>query len=308
MEQPVTMWASSILESVLLTAKQRNEFFDALFYDVGSLSDEEKEQLSPLSQSEGSIILVSPRSKNRGIKEYPSVQSFLSADVNAVKGLVVAGVGSSVLGTAALARNIANTYHIEVAGIVSGYGAADLVSEAVGGWFFYGAADALKHQLRNRFDGLDTLFNIHPFNIHPLWEHIKKVVSLEAVTKPADLDAALNILLSDHLDLSLVVGHSKGNLILDAALEQFNKITSNQQHKYFNSLHIISLGAIIDFPPKFTNTHQFIGEMDWFGALNSRFNLEHTRVSDTGHHLNTATPFSMNVEHLLGKQLPLNLA
>ena len=44
-------------------------------------------------------------------------------------------------GTAALARSIADALDADVAGIVTGYGLSDMMSEALGGWFAVGAAD-----------------------------------------------------------------------------------------------------------------------------------------------------------------------
>lgn len=289
-----------IIEPALESIKKRNEFFDFLFYDTGALSNEEKSKLSPMENREGSVILVSPEHSNRKIKGYLNARDFLKSDVSSVKALVVAGVGSSVVGTAALARNIANAYDIDVAGVVSGYGAADLITEAMGGWFFYGAADAFKHQLRKNIENIDSLLSLNP-----LWSPPKKTATQESITKLADLDSVLKILSSDTINLSLVVGHSKGNLILDYAIEAFNK--ENQHHKYFDSLHIVSLGAVTDFPHRFKNIHQFIGAIDWFGGMNSRFDVEHTKIDGAWHHLNTATPFSMNVENILRNKLPLNL-
>lgn len=49
--------------------------------------------------------------------------------------MTVAGVGSSVLGAAALGRNVANLFGFDVISIIAGYGMADLPLEALGGWF-----------------------------------------------------------------------------------------------------------------------------------------------------------------------------
>ena len=75
----------------------------------------------------------------------------LEAEGDEVAGVAIAGVGSSVLGTAALARNVADAVGGEIVGLVSGYGVSDLLSEALGGWFFFGAVDqdhAIPHMKR----------------------------------------------------------------------------------------------------------------------------------------------------------------
>lgn len=49
--------------------------------------------------------------------------------------LAIAGVGSSALGAAAFARNVADGLGEPVAAVVSGYGLADVLTEALGGFF-----------------------------------------------------------------------------------------------------------------------------------------------------------------------------
>ncbi|WDE05444.1 hypothetical protein SG34_000390 [Thalassomonas viridans] len=282
--------------------KQRNEIFDNLFYDTGSLTAEEKQNLSPLENHEGSIIVVSPKAANKAILEFDTVDEFLASSPRSVKALVVAGVGSSVIGTASLARNVANAYNIPVAGIVSGYGAADLLSEALGGWFFYGAADKYRLKVREAVDDFGSMINFNPF-----FPSMMPAAAPADNDKPqkTDIGALMEILESDALDLSLIVGHSKGNLLIDFALEKFSKDFSDN-HKYFDNLHIVSLGAVTNFPPKFTNVYQFLGGIDWFGGLNSRLGLEHTTVPSAWHHLNTELPYHISIESLLKENVELS--
>ena len=115
---------------------ERNQLIDAAFYDVDALTDDEKSTLSPFRDREGSIVVVPPRESGRAVRQYQNALQFLIAEETAVSILAVAGVGSSVLGTAALARNVADHYEMDVAGVVSGYGTTDVAAEALGGWFF----------------------------------------------------------------------------------------------------------------------------------------------------------------------------
>ena len=64
-----------------------------------------------------------------------------------IRAIAVAGVGSSALGTAALARNFADALNTDVAGIVTGYGLSDVMTEAFGGWFAFGAADRIRYTM-----------------------------------------------------------------------------------------------------------------------------------------------------------------
>lgn len=293
---------NALTAPTLPTIKQRNEIFDFLFYDTGALSAEEKQNLSPLENHEGSVIVVSPEGANKEILEFASAAEFLETAPRSVKALVVAGVGSSVIGTASLARNVANTYNIAVAGIVSGYGAADLITEALGGWFFYGAADKYRLKMRETMDDFGAMFNMNPF-----FPTAKKsaVATDEGASANTDVGALMEILASKTIDLSLIVGHSKGNLLMDYALEKFAKDFPEKKHKYFDDLHIVSLGAVTDFPPQFTNVYQFLGGIDWFGGLNSRLALNHTKVPSAWHHLNTKLPYHISIESLLKENVAL---
>ena len=289
----------SILASPFYPAlKQRNEFFDNLFYDVGSLSAKEKQQLSPIVNREGSVIVVAPSDAVHPIHSYQNTAEFLESEHSNVRALIVAGVGSSVIGTAALARNVADACDLEVAGVVSGYGASDMITEAMGGWFFYGAADAFRLQLRKAMDYWDDYFTEKPFDMR-----IDKPASSkkEFFPRNRDINAVADILESATSNISLVVGHSKGNLLVDFALERFVKKIGRKGHRYFDDLNIVTLGAVTNFPDKFKNVHQYIGSIDWFGALNSRLDIEHRLVNGAWHHLNTRYPSHLSVQAVLAE-------
>ncbi|WP_281559106.1 hypothetical protein [Thalassomonas sp. RHCl1] len=283
--------------------KKRNEIFDFLFYDIGSLSAEEKKNLSPMENHEGSIIVVSPKAANKEILEFATAADFIKAAPREVKALVVAGVGSSVIGTASLARNVANTYNIAVAGIVSGYGAADLISEALGGWFFYGAADKHRLKMRESMGDFSSMFTANPF-FQSMLQAVPQATEHDG--KNTDIGALNEILAAKSIDLSLIVGHSKGNLLIDYALEKLAKKFADTGHRYYDALRIVSLGAVTNFPPQFTNVYQFLGGIDWFGGLNSRLGLEHTKVPSAWHHLNTELPYHISIESLLKENVALS--
>ena len=69
-----------------------------------------------------------------------TVDDFADAGGSEIRTLVVAGVGSSALGAAAFARNVADACGTPVAAVVSGYGLADLLTEALGGTGLPGSA------------------------------------------------------------------------------------------------------------------------------------------------------------------------
>src|SRR5918997_1454500 len=137
MRTPLDAWTNSL--------NGRNRYVDSIFYDVGSLTQDDKETLfpdnrgilSPFAYREGEIIVVPPSGAGK-IRHYKHILPFFNEEGQDIRAIVVAGVGSSVYGTAALARNVADTRGSDVAGIVTGYGGSDLLTEAMGGWFVLG--------------------------------------------------------------------------------------------------------------------------------------------------------------------------
>ena len=106
--------------------------------------------LSPLVGPEGTITVVSPR--GGGIRHYKSSLGFMLEQGDRIEIVAVAGVGSSALGTAALARNVADHFKRDVAGVITGYGMADVALEGLGGWFYYGGIDRLRYKMEQCVD------------------------------------------------------------------------------------------------------------------------------------------------------------
>ncbi|MEO1687191.1 MAG: hypothetical protein AAFU61_04725, partial [Pseudomonadota bacterium] len=123
----------------------RNAALDWAFYDVGSLSAAEAGLLAAETTLEGSILVVHPNAERAGValEKFEGFEGFRAAPGALLRRFALAGVGSSDLGAAALARTLANHLGEPVGAIVAGYGAADLVAEALGGWFFFGGANRL---------------------------------------------------------------------------------------------------------------------------------------------------------------------
>ena len=87
---------------------------------------------------EGAILVVEPCADKASIRvqKFDTFDAFRSEPGDLLRHFTVAGVGSSDLGAAALARTLANHLDAPVGAIVAGYGLSDLLSEALGGWFF----------------------------------------------------------------------------------------------------------------------------------------------------------------------------
>jgi hypothetical protein len=124
-----------------------------------------------------------------------------------IRAIAVAGVGSSALGTAALARNFADALNTDVAGIVTGYGLSDVMTEAFGGWFGFGAADRIRYTMERFF------------------ERMRSTMSADAASAESDASATLcEILLAGPPKLDCLVAHSKGSLVVAHALQQLSMI------------------------------------------------------------------------------------
>lgn len=294
---------STVATQTLLTpVRGRNSLLDTWFYDVGALTPQELSTLSPLVDREGTIIVVSPTDAGKPIRHYKSALRFIVNEGDAISAIAVAGVGSSVVGTAALARNVADAYGIEVAGLVTGYGMADLLSEALGGWFFYGAMDEARLEWKRLLEQLkDTLPE------SDTWCHRGNGRGPRTVSLPGNQDTGtlLDVLIARPKSLKLLVGHSKGSLLIDFVLERFARELEGASHPYFDELTIVTFGTVVGLPERFTRRTQFIGALDWFGKMNSRQGVEHQVVPDAWHHLNTRYPYHLSVVEAL-KRVPID--
>lgn len=285
-------------QAQFLPFKQRNAALDSLFYDTTSLSPEETARLSPLVDREGSIIVVPPTGSDRPIRHYKRALRFMNKEGDAVRAMAVTGVGSSVLGTAALARNVADAIGADVAGVVTGYGMTDLISEALGGWFVFGAADRARLHLERAVERSTAPL--------PEARHASSSsASLESLASGAsglipglpgnpDVTTLVDILTARPKQLEFLVGHSKGCLLIDFVLEQFVEELEGDDHPLYDRLKIITLGAVVDLPRQFGNVRQYLGALDWFGGMNSRLHVAHERIPNAWHHLNRSLPYHLD--------------
>ncbi len=263
-------WAYYLDTLAALTQQPLNvsyRYWDRVFYDVGSVRDIEPTLFpggigSPFAYGEGEILVVPPSGTGRKLRYYKQTQQFLNQESRDIRAIVVAGVGSSAYGTVALARNVADTYDFDVAGIVAGYGGLNLQTEALGGYFLLGLQE--RAGLR----------------------------SAKIVSSTADVKTLVDILLADPPQLEHLVGHSKGSLLIDFALEQFveqlqDAPDPSRYDPLIERLDIVTLGAVVSPHKRFSrNVRQFMGQLDHLGWLNSHLDVTYNEVSGAGHHLN----------------------
>ena len=262
--------------------KQRNAVLDNFFYDTTRLSLDERAKLTPLADREGSIIVVPLSNADREIRHYSHALRFMTKEGPSIRAIAVAGVGSSALGAAALARELADALDTDVAGIVTGYGLSDMMSEAFGGWFAFGAADRIRHTMERAF------------------ARMRPVALADSVTPGSDAAATLSeILLAAPPKLEYLVAHSKGSLVVAHALQRYVDDLEGDDSPLFKRLHIVTLGAVVGVPAEFKHVKQYLGAYDWFGGANSSLGVTHERVPGVSHHLNPGFPYHMRVAPLL---------
>ncbi len=283
-----------------------NTSLDTVFYDVGCLSQPERMWLSTHNNPEGSILVVYPASAGKEIrnlapKDFVEEQSN-TAEAETIDTVVVAGVGSSAIGTAALARSVADQRGRPAAGIVSGLGMADLLSEALGGWFVLGAHNRMRDNYAKMLDALGIKDHVRDQETH---EDIKSELRAADIREERfiygspDSTALLYLLLKLGPKVKLLVGHSKGNYSIENAMAGWIAECKENGSPLPDKLCIVTLGAVLRFPAECTDVHQFIGRLDYFGEMNSRPGLDRTCVPWAWHSLNTGLPGHLSLKTAL---------
>jgi hypothetical protein len=247
--------------------RMRNDAFDCFYYDIDAIADGTVARAAELA--EGGIIVVQP-GPDDGFAFYADAEAFLKSTARP-RTVAVAGVGSSAIGTAALAKNVAEAVQAPVAGVVTGYGAHDVLWEALGGWFWF--------RRLNR--------------IHHWWDETSAQVRAD------HLFAAANVLSPDTKTLTelfsqpvpafdVIVGHSKGNLSIAEALYAAQAEAPTAAAALLAHAHIVTISAAI-YMPKGAYVTDAIGTRDLFGKMNSDPRVEaEIKVPDAGHHTGRA--------------------
>lgn len=285
--------------SVLGSVQRRNATLDAVFYDVGCITEEELPSLAFWLAREGALLIV-PQAGQGQLKVCLDKEDFLKKGGQKVKALAVAGVGSSALGAAAFARNIADALEGPVAAIVSGYGLSDAMTEALGGFFWFGTLNSVRHTFEG-FDRITKLFT----QSEPSIPESKRESEWTRLSK--DTATLIDLLSDARFKTPYLVGHSKGNLVISEAL--YTLENRGDLDKLTKNTRIITISAKIGMPMSFKGrVVDIMGQWDTFGAMNSRSDIP-TDLIVTGawHSTNPDFPFGMgiNVPSVLREALPL---
>jgi hypothetical protein len=281
-----TPWREAALEGW----RRRNAILDAIFYDVGKVTRAEAACLSPWLAKEGAILIVPPTG-TEPLTLCPTIEDFDRNGGRDVRALVVAGVGSSALGSAAFARNVADAFDQPIAAVVSGYGLSDLVTEAFGGFFLFGALNCIRHA----YEQLDQLARRAQ---QAALEASAESAAFELPRMSLDTQMVLRLVSDRRFHFKLLAGHSKGNLVLSEALYELDE--RHVPATLSRDTWLVTISAVIAMPPRYRNIVDVIGSIDWFGAINSRpgLGIEQARPW-AWHHTNTELPFHLPVTRVL---------
>jgi hypothetical protein len=273
----------------------RNTGMDALYYDVKALTADETFYISDSLASEGLIMIVPPTGGGM-LTLCDSVEEFRLRGGRNVRAMAVAGIGGSAIGAAAFARNVADAIDAPVAAVVSGYGLGDIVNEAIGGAFLFGW---LGH-VRSNLEVIDDLVG-RP----KLGAYGKRDEEADA-KRPTGLDAdtVATLLADPTLSFTLIAGHSRGNRVIADALYAVKAKDPGRLEVLANTARVVTFGGRIKMPEAFTEVIDVVGELDWFGELNSRPKIAtDIKVPFCGHSTNTDLPAALQVTRILGEIL-----
>jgi hypothetical protein len=272
-----------MVEPAVRACRRYNTVLDFIFYDVPTLRSALAERDAPmqardekppsriidfdaLSDPEGSLLLIDA-SRPPYVHKYQSVAKFLESpyeETREVDVVTITGVGSSALGSAALAWNISVALGKPVLAIVPGYGVADVMLQALGGWFAFGLHDFL---------GSKSLIQAGLASTAPATARIGRELAA-STPKESSMRGApvfrygsgssdvLHALLEQRATpFRILVGHSKGALQIGNAIQDLGEKA--------RGLCVVTLGCPIAENVAGVEYHQYLGVYDALGQLNA---------------------------------------
>lgn len=292
-----------------------NTGLDVLFYDVPALArdlaargeriaaratDDFPDRqgvldLGALRDPEGSLLVVDPE-RAPYIRRFGDVGDFLAcgeAEVLGVEVVSLTGVGSSALGSAALAWDVAKALGEPVLAIVPGYGVADAVLQGLGGWFGFGLQDALSAKAQ-----VQTAVGAVAPGVARLGRRLSQSApgsrELPNGAPVFRYGCGSSDVLHDLMQrrpIGCVVGHSKG------ALSIYNALASLPPERTAG-LRVVTLGCPVPEDIPGAAFHQFLGLFDALGALNA-WGRRPERWVAADHSTNVSLPLSMRAQALV---------
>jgi hypothetical protein len=274
-----------LVEPAVRSCRLFNTALDFIFYDVPTLRAALAERDAPmqvrgekppsriidfdaLSDPEGSLLLIDATTAPY-VHKYRSVKTFLESPHQETRDVDIAtitGVGSSALGSAALAWDISVALEKPVLAIVPGYGVADVVLQGLGGWCAFGLHDFLDSK---------TLIQAGLAAADPGTAGIGRGLAASTPQEPTVRGGApifrfgsgssdvLHALLEYRVTpFRLLVGHSKGALQINNAIQSLSAERTQ-------GLRVVTLGCPVGENIAGVDYRQYLGLFDALGQLNA---------------------------------------
>jgi hypothetical protein len=280
------------LDNVFRTLSQLgNDNLDHFFYNLEKC---DLDRVQRMSGEQGSIIYV-PADRNADLVECADATELFERfpDVGAIS---VAGVGSSAAGAVGLARDVADSTKMSVAAVVSGRGLFEAAWEGMGAWMVLRENNQLEFWLekfRNSMFATGMFPGFQP--LIETWDSIgcgPEIVTLKSLLRRNQFGQ------SRLRGLKMIVGHSKGNLVISSALSE---LTLEKKLAELGEVNVVLLGAVTALPPGVGRQHQYLGTMDGLGMMNSRVGVNYKPVPGATHWLNRRLPFHLDARTAIGE-------
>jgi len=303
------------IEPILRSWRLWNTTFDTLFYDVGLLttalltkgtivvteatanSNSPRYPLTILdltaqSNPSGSIIIVDANLAPYVGKPFLDMKEFFEF-ANGTEGaeihtLTITGVGSSAFGSVAFAWDVSEALGEPVAAIVPGYGLADVVPQALGGWFgfeMYDAVQSVSQEILANFAPTLALMGKDLARSTPGRETALTGAPVFRHGSAASDD--VHAILQNVPGITRVIGHSKGALAIENALRSLPSDRTEE-------ITVHTFGCVISEEVPCQRYFQQLGLIDALGFLNSGGNSPECRPF-ADHSTNSLIPLSLLV-------------
>jgi hypothetical protein len=272
-----------LVEPAVRSCRLFNTALDFIFYDVptlrAGLAEKDAEVVAgdnkpsrivdfdALADPEGSMLIIDATTAPY-VHKYKNVAAFLDSSSQETKNVdivTITGVGSSALGSAALAWDVSVGLQKPVLALVPGYGVADVLLQSLGGWFAFGLHDYL---------GSKSMIQTGLAAAAPQVARIGRELAASAPSEPTvrgapvfrcgsgSSDVLHALLMNREQPFRLLVGHSKG------ALQISNAIRSVPEER-LNGIRVVTLGCPIGEDFEGVEYHQYLGLFDALGQLNA---------------------------------------
>lgn len=263
---------------------------DAMTREQGSKAPSRLIDFGALADPEGSLLLIDAQTAPY-VHRFHDVETFRGSPHPEAKDVAVAtitGVGSSALGSAALAWDISKALKRSVLAIVPGYGVADMVLQGMGGWFGFGLHDFLA----TKSVAQTAIANVAP-GVATIGRHLSGSISDAKTLNGAPVfrhgsgsSDVLHALMKDRPSrFKVLVGHSKGALQIGNALHSLDPERTQ-------GLRVVTLGCPIAEDAPGAIYHQYLGLFDALGQLNMWGHLPE-RWTQSWHSTNPNLPPAM---------------